>query len=97
MPFPPAPKAIARKAIDRKTDALGLRSILEGILLDIMYELPTMQGAGTRRGASAGRGGAYAGVMPFSVSSWMAPGVLPRWARPMPRSTCGALVNWMLS
>ena len=37
-------KAIARKAIARKTGARGLRSILEGILLDIMYELPTMQG-----------------------------------------------------
>ena len=37
-------KAIARKAIARKTGARGLRSILEGILLDIMFELPTMQG-----------------------------------------------------
>ena len=36
--------AIARKAIARKTGARGLRSILEGILLDIMFELPTMQG-----------------------------------------------------
>ncbi|HZZ89211.1 MAG TPA: AAA family ATPase, partial [Caulobacteraceae bacterium] len=37
-------KAIARKAILRKTGARGLRSILEAILLDIMFELPTMQG-----------------------------------------------------
>src|SRR6201995_354801 len=36
-------KAIARKAILRKTGARGLRSILEAILLDIMFELPTMQ------------------------------------------------------
>ncbi|MBX3509784.1 MAG: ATP-dependent Clp protease ATP-binding subunit ClpX [Hyphomonadaceae bacterium] len=34
--------AIARKAIQRKTGARGLRSILESILLDTMFELPTM-------------------------------------------------------
>ncbi|MDH5230537.1 MAG: ATP-dependent Clp protease ATP-binding subunit ClpX [Gammaproteobacteria bacterium] len=34
--------AIARKAMDRKTGARGLRSILENVLLDIMYELPSM-------------------------------------------------------
>src|SRR5246127_5299321 len=37
-------KGVARKAILRKTGARGLRSILEGILLDIMFELPTYQG-----------------------------------------------------
>ena len=36
--------AVARKAIARKTGARGLRSILEGILLDTMYELPTWEG-----------------------------------------------------
>ncbi len=36
--------AIARKAIDRKTGARGLRSILEAILLDTMYELPGLKG-----------------------------------------------------
>src|SRR3954464_3789819 len=36
--------AVARKAIVRKTGARGLRSILEGILLDTMYELPTYDG-----------------------------------------------------
>ena len=35
---------IAQKAIDRKTGARGLRSILEEILLDIMYELPELIG-----------------------------------------------------
>ncbi|HCK83153.1 MAG TPA: ATP-dependent Clp protease ATP-binding subunit ClpX [Hyphomonadaceae bacterium] len=35
-------KAIARKAILRKTGARGLRSILESILLDTMFELPSM-------------------------------------------------------
>jgi ATP-dependent Clp protease ATP-binding subunit ClpX len=35
--------AIARKAMDRKTGARGLRSILEHVLLDIMYELPSMK------------------------------------------------------
>ena len=34
-------KAIAKKAIERKTGARGLRSILEDILLDIMFELPS--------------------------------------------------------
>jgi ATP-dependent Clp protease ATP-binding subunit ClpX len=38
---PAALKAIARKAIKRKTGARGLRSILESALLDTMYELPT--------------------------------------------------------
>jgi ATP-dependent Clp protease ATP-binding subunit ClpX len=35
--------AISRKAIKRRTGARGLRSILEGTLLDIMYDLPTME------------------------------------------------------
>jgi ATP-dependent Clp protease ATP-binding subunit ClpX len=35
--------AIARKARDRKTGARGLRTILENILLDVMYDLPSMQ------------------------------------------------------
>jgi ATP-dependent Clp protease ATP-binding subunit ClpX len=37
-------KAIARKAIERKTGARGLRSIMEGILLDTMFDLPTLKG-----------------------------------------------------
>ncbi len=37
-------KAIARKAIERKTGARGLRSIMEGILLETMFELPSMKG-----------------------------------------------------
>ncbi len=36
--------AIARKAMERKTGARGLRSIMEGVLLDIMYDLPSMEG-----------------------------------------------------
>ncbi len=34
--------AIARKAMDRKTGARGLRSILEDVLLNTMFELPGM-------------------------------------------------------
>ena len=34
--------AIGKKALDRKTGARGLRSIMEGVLLDTMYELPGM-------------------------------------------------------
>lgn len=37
-------RAIAKKAIERKTGARGLRSIMEKILLDTMFELPTLQG-----------------------------------------------------
>jgi ATP-dependent Clp protease ATP-binding subunit ClpX len=36
--------AISEKAIQRKTGARGLRSIMEGILLDTMFELPTLDG-----------------------------------------------------
>ena len=36
--------AIAKKAIVRKTGARGLRSIMEGILLDTMYDLPSFEG-----------------------------------------------------
>ncbi len=36
-------KAVAQKAMDRKTGARGLRTILENTLLDIMYDLPAME------------------------------------------------------
>jgi len=36
--------SVAVKAIERKTGARGLRSILEGILLDTMFDLPSMDG-----------------------------------------------------
>lgn len=36
-------KAIAKKAYARKTGARGLRSIIEEILMDIMFELPSME------------------------------------------------------
>jgi ATP-dependent Clp protease ATP-binding subunit ClpX len=35
--------AIARKAMERKTGARGLRTIMENVLLDIMYDLPSMK------------------------------------------------------
>jgi len=38
-------RAIARKAMQRKTGARGLRTILENVLLDTMYELPSMANA----------------------------------------------------
>src|SRR6266511_219484 len=38
----PALGAVAKRALARKTGARGLRSILEQILLDTMYELPTL-------------------------------------------------------
>jgi ATP-dependent Clp protease ATP-binding subunit ClpX len=36
--------AIAKRAIERKTGARGLRSIMEAILLDTMFELPALEG-----------------------------------------------------
>jgi ATP-dependent Clp protease ATP-binding subunit ClpX len=36
-------KALARKAMLRKTGARGLRTILENVLLDTMYDLPSME------------------------------------------------------
>jgi ATP-dependent Clp protease ATP-binding subunit ClpX len=36
--------AVAKRAISRKTGARGLRSILEDVLLDTMFELPGMKG-----------------------------------------------------
>jgi ATP-dependent Clp protease ATP-binding subunit ClpX len=36
-------KAVAKRAVTRKTGARGLRSIMEGILLSSMYELPDLQ------------------------------------------------------
>ena len=34
-------RAVAQKAMERKTGARGLRSILEAVLLDTMYDLPS--------------------------------------------------------
>ncbi|WP_114416371.1 ATP-dependent protease ATP-binding subunit ClpX [Marinospirillum perlucidum] len=36
-------RAIAQKALERKTGARGLRSILEGVLLDTMYDIPSQE------------------------------------------------------
>jgi ATP-dependent Clp protease ATP-binding subunit ClpX len=40
---PDALTAIAKRAIKRKTGARGLRTILENVLLDTMYELPSLE------------------------------------------------------
>ena len=37
-------EAIAEKAVERKTGARGLRSIMENILLDTMFDLPELEG-----------------------------------------------------
>jgi ATP-dependent Clp protease ATP-binding subunit ClpX len=36
--------AVVRKAIDRRTGARGLRSIMEALLLDTMFDLPSLEG-----------------------------------------------------
>ena len=50
-------KAVAKKAILRKTGARGLRSIMETILLETMFELPSLA---RRRGGRDQQGGADA-------------------------------------
>ncbi len=40
-------QAVAKKALDRNTGARGLRSILENVLLNTMYDLPTRSDVGT--------------------------------------------------
>ncbi|WP_374288311.1 ATP-dependent Clp protease ATP-binding subunit ClpX [Pseudomonas fluvialis] len=37
-------KAVAQRALERKTGARGLRSILENVLLDTMYDIPSQEG-----------------------------------------------------
>jgi ATP-dependent Clp protease ATP-binding subunit ClpX len=40
-------KAVAKKAIERKTGARGLRAIMEDVMLNIMYEIPSEEGVKT--------------------------------------------------
>ena len=51
----------------------------------------------TQRSSAQLRGTNYSAAMPFSANSFFALSFLARCVRPMPRSTLGALVNWMLS
>jgi ATP-dependent Clp protease ATP-binding subunit ClpX len=37
-------QAIARRSLERKSGARGLRAIMEATMLDIMYEIPSMSG-----------------------------------------------------
>ena len=41
---PEALRAIAEKALERKSGARGLRAIIESVMTDTMYELPSMEG-----------------------------------------------------
>ena len=86
-------RAVAQKAIQRKTGARGLRSIMESILLDPMYELA---GAGIRRrgGHQQGSRGRPRGnrstSIPNAAKIWNRPrhnGTPPR--RPGPRCAVG--------
>jgi len=45
-------KAIAKRALTRKTGARGLRSIMEAILLDSMYDLPAYEDVSLSRPAN---------------------------------------------
>jgi ATP-dependent Clp protease ATP-binding subunit ClpX len=42
-------RAVARKAIERKTGARGLRAILEDVMLDIMFDIPSREDVATCR------------------------------------------------
>ncbi|KFN91345.1 Clp protease ATP-binding subunit [Tetragenococcus muriaticus PMC-11-5] len=42
-------KAIANKAIERGTGARGLRSIIEEIMMDAMFDIPSKESAKKRR------------------------------------------------
>src|SRR5262249_42265053 len=44
---PNALSAVAKQAIQRKTGARGLRSILENAMLEVMYEIPSLTGCKT--------------------------------------------------
>ena len=46
---PDALRAVAKKALTRNTGARGLRSILENVLLETMYDLPSSDETGTVR------------------------------------------------
>ena len=37
-------EAVAREAMERKSGARGLRAILENLMLDVMYEIPSATG-----------------------------------------------------
>lgn len=37
-------RAVAKKAMERKTGARGLRSIMEDIMIDVMYDIPSLKG-----------------------------------------------------
>ena len=37
-------RAIAKEALKRKTGARGLRSIIEGLMRNVMYEVPSLEG-----------------------------------------------------
>ena len=42
-------RAVAKKAIERKTGARGLRSIMESVLLETMYLLPDLKHKGLKK------------------------------------------------
>jgi endopeptidase Clp ATP-binding regulatory subunit ClpX len=50
-------RAIAKDAIKRKTGARGLRSILENVMLDVMYEIPSQSNITHHRLRERGGGG----------------------------------------
>ena len=56
--------AVAEKAVERKTGARGLRSIMEDILLDTMFELPNLDGV---EEVIINREVAYDGVRPLYI------------------------------
>jgi ATP-dependent protease Clp ATPase subunit len=57
------PEDLLKKAIDRKPGARGLRSIMEGILLDTMFDLPSLEGVEEVGDLERGRRGCRAAAL----------------------------------
>ena len=82
-------KAVAKRAIERKTGARGLCSILEEVLLDTMFELPSMQGVEevVVNGECITRKGEPQGRLRLGLLKPVRPGLLRAAAlRPVPRA-----------
>ena len=96
---PSALAAIARKALARKTGARGLRSIMEHVLIDTMFDLPTLDGVAQGRGRRAQRRRRQQAPAGLSgTGRRRAPDSAATPARPaMTFGTCNCIVSGLIS
>ena len=85
-------RAVAQRAMQRKTGARGLRTILETVLLDTMYELPSMRNvarSSSTRPSSRGTRSPTSSTVPKTLSRLAASPIhIPdRGGRALPRPT----------